>query len=348
MRVSATAEVDQLLREALAQARAAGWAGERYSFTPVGGGTQATVWRGRPAETGLGEVAVRLTPKPAALIGRIGGLVDSVDTVTCPRTFAVTALDDGDRRWTVHVCSWIGEGSARKDDPFRLGQDIARLHEELSRGGRDFTDRTLSFERGPTPGPDQELPGWFVARHLWRHRIYPQFAEHRPGMGIQPIHGDLHWDNVVAVGEGFGFIDFDKLMHAPRAFDLAKLIATGFFRVGRQGDPVRFQQSRAMELLAGYGSVRELTDAEVVAIEAFAVILNEEIARLGHVFDIPDYRAHADAVGDWWTRRHRRNPGDPLGIRANTDRPPPPSSATHQQLTAFPAPDPDPSTTDSR
>jgi len=326
---------DRLLHSALDCAREAGWPGDRYRFRPVGGGTQASVWQGYPEDPGSPEVAVRLTPKPAKLIRRIGGLVDSIDEVLCPRTLAVTHLLEEGRTWTVHVCTWIGQGSAGRDDPYSLGQHIARLHQQLATGGEEFTDRSLSFERGPVPPVEQELPAWYLARHLWRDRIFPQFAELDGHLRLQPIHGDLHWDNVVAAGSGFGFIDFDKLMHAPRAFDLAKLIATGFFTIGRNASHVRFKRGAAMDLLSGYRSVQPLTSTEVAAIEGFAVILNEQTAWLGHTFGNAAYREQADALGGWWTRRRRRHRSNPLGIRPPASAAAP-SSDLGQQLALFP------------
>jgi hypothetical protein len=326
---------ESLLRAALSVAENAGWPADGYEFSMVKGGTQANVWRGQPAIDGGGPgVAVRLTPKPAALIRRIADLVDRLEGVECPRTLAVGTLDAGNQSGTVHVGTWIGAGAADVRDPYCLGKDIARLHQQLARGGEDFTDRGLSFDRGPVPPAEQELPGWFVARHVWRDRIYPMFADRSPGR-VQPIHGDLHWDNLVAgTNGGYGFIDFDKLMHASPAFDLAKLLATGFFQVKPETEQVRFRASRAMDLLAGYQSVRPLTPAEFAAIEGFALVLNEQTAVLGDRFDVPPYRQQAAAVGGWWTRRRQRRPGDPLGLRQAAEEPP--TEPAGQQLAFFP------------
>lgn len=315
--MSSNLPLDELLSQALAAvSSSAAWSGSGYAFEPVGGGTQATVWHGHPADAGQPEVALRLTPKPAPLIGRIASLVNRVEGVQCPRTLSVGTLRSADRTWTVQVCTWIGKGTADRSNPYGLGQDIARLHQQLATGGQAFTDRQLSFERGPVPSPEQELPAWYVARYLWRDRVLPQFAGLAGQTPAQPIHGDLHWDNVVAVDGGYGFIDFDKLMHASPTFDLAKLIATGFFRVGEKDDPVRFQRSRAAELLAGYQSISPLREAELTAIEGFAVVLNEEIARLGYTYDVTAYQQQADAVGEWWTKRRRRDRHNPLGLRS--------------------------------
>jgi hypothetical protein len=315
------------------------WSATPYRFTPVGGGTQAAVWHGAAREPGMPDVALRLTPKPAALITRIGALVDALTDVERPATLAVAPLDGVERGGTVHVCVWIGKGTADRSDPHGLGQDIARLHLGMARDSGDFTDRRLSFERGPVPSPEQDLPAWYVARHLWRDRILPRFDGPQAHLRPQPIHGDMHWDNVVAgSGGGFGFIDFDKVMHAPPVFDLAKLLATGFFRVTPGGGSAVFHQSRAVDLLDGYHSVRPLTDADVAALEGFAVILNEETARLGHLYDVPAYRDQADAIGAWWRRRRRRNPGDPLGIRSATAPRIEPGIGP-RQLTIFPDPE---------
>ncbi|OON82204.1 phosphotransferase enzyme family protein [Streptomyces tsukubensis] len=299
------------------------WSASGYRFEPVAGGTMAAVWRGVSVSGRSPDVALRLTPKPAALISRIAELVDGAVEVECPRTLAVGTVETEAGPRTVHVCTWIGKGGADRSDPYGLGRDLARLHAALDRpDAGDFTDRRLTFERGPIPSSDQDLPPWYVARHLWRDRILPRLAQNQATLRHQPIHGDLHWDNVVAGGSGgsFGFIDFDKVMHAPPVFDLAKLLATGFFVY--QGDGARYQQARATDLLAGYRSIRPLTQIEITAIEGFAVILNEETARLGHAFDNPHYRHRANAVGAWWKNRRRQRPADPLGLREPTSRAP--------------------------
>jgi Phosphotransferase enzyme family len=286
-----------------------------YSFEIVGGGTQACVWRGLPAQSGRPVVALRLTPKPLELIGRIACLVDNVQAVECPRTLATGQVEVDGRRWTVHLCTWIGTGAGRTVDTHAVGQHLARLHQELGRSQIDFSDRRLTFERSPVPPAealDRGLPAWYVARHLWRDRIFAWMSLHAERLENQPIHGDMHWENVVATTDGFGFIDFDKLMFAPPVFDLAKLIATGFFRIG-QG--ARLQLRQTAELLEGYSSVRGLSDLEVVAVEGLAVMLNEEIARLGALYDVEAYRRQADTVAWWWITRRRRLRGNPLGIR---------------------------------
>ncbi|TMR08171.1 hypothetical protein ETD86_48925 [Nonomuraea turkmeniaca] len=338
-------EQDELLHAALATLAATvdtPWPGDGYHFRPVGGGTQATVWHAVPATLGVPEVALRLTPKPAPLITRIGELVNAVDGVERPDTLAVASMEHDGRTWTVHVCTWIGKGAADRSNPHGLGQDIALLHEQLARhGGEAFTDRRLSFERGPIPTDEQQLPAWYVARHVWRDRIYPTFASRQELLRPQPIHGDLHWDNVVAGSNGgFGFIDFDKVMHAPPAFDLAKLLATGFFPINPETGAVRFQQTRAAELLDGYRSVRPLTPAEVAALEGFIVILNEQTAALGHAYDVPHYRAQADAVGGWLLNRRRRNRSDPFGIRESSPASPPSTSSAEQIPLIDPVPGP--------
>src|SRR5262245_28232574 len=222
---------------------------DRYRFTPVSGATQAMVWKGEPRSTGAPAVALRLTPKPAQLVARIAAAVDELATVACPRTLAVDEVDVDGRAWTAHVCTWIGVPPQGRPDPAALGRDLARLHRELAGTGsrHDFRDRQLSFEPHRTPTADQELPSWYVARHLWRDRLYAWLTDQAGRLSSQPIHGDLHWANVVPTASGgFGFIDFDKLMYAPPVFDVAKLLATGFFRVGQVR--VRFARRDATRL----------------------------------------------------------------------------------------------------
>jgi hypothetical protein len=309
---------DQLLRQAIDCLVDNGADMDGYTFTPVAGATQAAVWKGVAKRDEQPAMALRLTPKPLELVRRIATLVDGVQTVECPTTVATERLQAGDRTWTVHLCTWIGIGAPRKADMRLLGEHLARLHLNLAGSSVDVTDRRLSFERSPTPPAEQQLPTWYVARHLWRDRIFAWLFTQTERMAPQPIHGDMHWGNVVATPDGFGFIDFDKVMFAPPVFDLAKLIATGMFRGGEQ---VRFQARKTTLLLEGYESVRALSDAELVALEGLAVLLNEETARLGTVYDIETYRRAADAVASWWIARRRRTRSDPLGIRTARQSP---------------------------
>lgn len=303
---------DDLLGKALASLGSSGIDVGCYEFSDVGGGTQATVWKGTPQQGGLPAVALRLTPKPLDLIRRIATLVNGLRTVECPRTLSTGQVNADGRMWTSHLCTWIGTGMRSAADMRQLGRDIARLHQELCRSEIDFSDRPLTFGRSPAPPVDQELPAWYVARHMWRDRIYAWLSTHTHGTSCQPIHGDLHRDNVVTTTDGFGFIDFDKLMYAPPVFDLAKLIVTGFFKIGIN---VRFQTRRTADLLEGYNSIRSLSDAEVVAIEGLAVIINEETARLGVLYDVEKYRKDAEEVASWWISRWKHARVDPLGIR---------------------------------
>ncbi|MEV0898219.1 phosphotransferase [Actinoplanes sp. NPDC049802] len=150
---------------------------------------------------------------------------------------------------------------------------------------------------------------------LWRDRIFAWLSTQSGHLALQPIHGDMHWENVVATDTGFGFIDFDKLMYAPPVFDLARLIATGMFSESGSGQ-VRFQLRKTLRLLAGYESVRPLSDVELVALEGLVVLINGQTARLGTEYDIDRYRHAADTGASWWITRRRRTRTDPFGIRA--------------------------------
>ncbi|WP_338676759.1 hypothetical protein V1460_30185 [Streptomyces sp. SCSIO 30461] len=131
---------EHLLRDALARVSGA-WHAAEYRFEPVVGGTMAAVWRGVSSTSQAPDVALRLTPKPAALISRIAELVDGVAGVECPQTVAVGTVETKTRPRTVHVCTWIGKGAVDRSDPYGLGQDLARLHSALARpDAGDFTD----------------------------------------------------------------------------------------------------------------------------------------------------------------------------------------------------------------
>jgi Ser/Thr protein kinase RdoA (MazF antagonist) len=142
----------------------------------------------------------------------------------------------------------------------------------------------------------------------------------------------MHWANIVPTKSGFGFIDFDKVMWAPAVFDLAKLIATGFFEIGTKA---RLRLQRVTQLLEGYTAQRSLSDKEADALEGLALLLNEETARIGMVYDVEPYREQAAAVAGWWIARRRRRGTNPLGIRDFLD-PAPASLVVEHQLALWP------------
>jgi hypothetical protein len=306
-----------------------------YTYQSISGGTQAAVWRGAPRDGAWPVIAVRLTPKPLELIQRIAAAVDQIRAVECPRTLGTSSVDLGGRALTVQVCTWIGISGAGKPDMRRLGWCLADLHTELETSDQDFSDRRLSFERAGLPAagdPDQELPSWYVASHLWRQRILAWLHLQAQILPAQPVHGDMHWANIVPTASGFGFIDFDKVMWAPPVFDLAKLIATGFFDVGAR---VRFREQRASQLLEGYTARRSLSGKEVAALEGLTLLLNEETARIGMAYGVDSYREQAAAVAGWWIARRGRRASNPLGVRDLLD-PAPPRHPGHYQMPLWP------------
>lgn len=306
-----------------------------YSYQSISGGTQAAVWRGAPFSATQPVIAVRLTPKPLELIQRIATAVDGIRTVECPQTLGTGSIEIDGRTLTVQVCTWIGSPAVGKPDMHRLGSCLAALHIELQASRQDFSDRRLSFERAELPAggdTDQELPPWYVAQHIWRKRIMAWLHLQAEVLPAQPIHGDMHWANIVPTSNGFGFIDFDKVMWAPPVFDLAKLIATGFFQIGAK---VRFRERGAAQLLEGYTARRSLTEKEAAALEGLALLLNEETARIGMTYGVDTYREQAAAVAGWWIARHRRRGANPLGIRDLLD-PGPAALVTAHQLPLWP------------
>jgi Ser/Thr protein kinase RdoA (MazF antagonist) len=306
-----------------------------YRYESISGGTQAAVWRGVPHRRADPEIALRLTPKPLELVQRIATVVDSIEAVECPQTLGTASIEVDGRRLTVQVCTWIGSAGLPKSDMYRLGACLAALHAELQASSQDFSDRRLSFERARLPASgdlDQDLPPWYVARHLWRKRILVTLHLQAKILPAQPIHGDMHWENIVPTSGGFGFIDFDKVMWAPAVFDLAKLIATGFFEIGAKA---RLRLQQVTQLLDGYTTLRSLSDREADALEGLALLLNEETARIGMVYDVEPYRQQAAAVGTWWIARRRRLGANPLGIRDLLD-PAPPSLVAEHQLALWP------------
>jgi Phosphotransferase enzyme family len=311
------------------------FSGDLYSYQSISGGTQAAVWRGAPRSAAQPLIAVRLTPKPLELIQRIAAAVDGIRAVECPQTLGTSSIEVDGRALTVQVCTWIGSPAAGKPDMHRLGSCLAALHSELQACGQDFSDRRLSFERAELPAsgdPDQELPPWYVARHIWRQRIMAWLHLQAQVLPAQPIHGDMHWANIVPTSSGFGFIDFDKVMWAPPVFDLAKLIATGCFEIGAK---VRFREQRVAQLLEGYTARRSLTKQEAAALEGLALLLNEETARIGMVYGVDTYREQAAAVAGWWIARRRRRGTNPLGIR-DLLGPAPATLVTGHQLPLWP------------
>jgi hypothetical protein len=306
-----------------------------YTYESISSGTQAAVWRGVARIRAHPMIALRLTPKPLELIQRIASVVDSINAVECPQTLGTSSIEVDGRTLTVQVCTWIGSAAFPKSDMYRLGACLAALHAELQASSQDFSDRRLSFERAALPAlsdPDQELPSWYIARHIWRKRILVSLHLQTKVLPAQPIHGDMHWANIVPTKSGFGFIDFDKVMWAPAVFDLAKLIATGFFEIGTKA---RLRLQRVTQLLEGYTAQRSLSDKEADALEGLALLLNEETARIGMVYDVEPYREQAAAVAGWWIARRRRRGTNPLGIRDFLD-PAPASLVVEHQLALWP------------
>ena len=301
---------EELLRTALECVRGQ-WRATGYRFAPVSAGTQVTVWHGRPESPGLPEVALRLTSKPAGLVTRIGRLIEAVTGVELPTTLAVGELRGSDAPRTVQVCTWVGGGPADRGDPYRAGRALAILHRGMALSAVDLSDRPLRFAPQPPAGPAG------AARELWQDRVRLVLEDDRR-LPAQPVHGDMHWGNIVAGRRGLGFIDFDKVMLAPSAFDLAKLLATGFFRV--EGSAACFDRGGAARLLAGYLAERPLESAWAAAVEGYVILVNESTAVLGDQPGFPGYRRQAAAVGAWWTDpgRDRR---DPLGVRAAAQTP---------------------------
>lgn len=297
---------EELLRTAL-ECVGGQWRATGYRFVPVGAGTQAAVWHGRPQDPGRPEVALRLTSKPAELVARIGRLTEAVTGVERPATLAVAELRAPDVPPTVHVCTWVGSGPADRGDPYRAGRALALLHNGLALSAVDLSDRPLRFAGEPPAGPAG------AARELWPDRVRLVLGSGRR-LPAQSVHGDMHWDNIVAGRHGgVGFIDFDKAMLAPPAFDLAKLLATGFFRV--EGSTARFDRAGAGRLLAGYLAGRPVEGPWAAALEGFAILVNEQTAALGDQLGLAGYRRQAAAVGAWWTGPGRDRE-DPLGVRA--------------------------------
>jgi hypothetical protein len=327
------ADSQELLTRALASLTGERFGRHHYTYEGVTGATQATVWRGVPVSGRSPAIALRLTPKPLELIRRIATVVDGITAVECPQTLALGSIEADGRMLTVQACTWIGSPAFPMSDMRLLGTCLASLHTGLQASGHDFSDRRLTFERAelpPSVDADQELPPWYIARHIWRKRILAWLDLQARSLPSQPIHGDMHWANIVPTGRGFGFIDFDKVMWAPPVFDLAKLVATGFFDIGAR---VRLREQRVAQLLQGYTAVRSLTRQEATALEGLALLLNEEIARLGMAYDIDEYRRQASAVGNWWIARRRRQ-ANPLGLRSLFS--PAPAPVTGQQLSLWP------------
>jgi hypothetical protein len=306
-----------------------------YTYQSISGGTQAAVWRGAPSSAAQPVIAIRLTPKPLELIQRIAVAVDGIRSVECPQTLGTSSVEIGGRPMTVQVCTWIGSSAVTKPDMRLLGSSLAALHSELRTSGQDFSDRPLSFERARLPASDYsdlELPPWYVAGHVWRQRIMAWLHMQAQVLPCQPVHGDMHWANIVRTSTGFGFIDFDKVMWAPPVFDLAKLIATGFFEIGTK---VRFREQGVAQLLEGYTTERDLTAKEAAALEGLALLLNEETARIGMIYGVEAYRDQAAAVAGWWITRRRRRGTNPLGVRDLLE-PAPAALVTGHQLPLWP------------
>ena len=166
-----------------------------------------------------------------------------------------------------------------------LGEAMARMHEVplAECFPRDYRMGWSLFERMyEAAGPESQWPEFLARLKAEGEQLSGSISEGLPE-GI--LHGDLFPDNVLGAGSVAAIIDFEEAWIGPRVFDLV-MAFVGFGWQGGAPVPERWQA-----LLAGYESVRPLTDSERVALPAMHRYATLSIAAWRywkHVMSEPD------------------------------------------------------------
>ncbi|MEQ9639202.1 MAG: homoserine kinase [Alphaproteobacteria bacterium] len=182
-----------------------------------------------------GEVLRQLAGRPAAIVTFLRGV--------------------SPKRPNVAQCGALGEALA---DLHRAGQDfeMTRPNDLSVAGWRRLLD-------GCGTRADEVAPGLLTALEEEFSHLQSLWPDHLPD-GV--IHADLFADNVLFLGEEVsGLIDFYFACNDLLAYDLAVCLNAWCFEPGGE-----FNITKARRMLAGYGSHRALSAAEVAALPLLA------------------------------------------------------------------------------
>ena len=201
-------------------------------------------------------------------------------------------LSDGGRYAVRDGVAWTllpyVEGGHLGSDPIALkslGEMMARMHEIPLADSfpQDYRMGWSLFERMyEEAGEESQWPEFLVQLKRWDEELRGSIPDNLP-QGV--LHGDLFPDNVLGDAAVVAIIDFEEAWIGPRAFDLVM----AFVGFGWQdGVP---QQECWGALLAGYESVRPLTESEKEALPALYLYATLSIAAWRywkHVMSEPD------------------------------------------------------------
>ena len=201
-------------------------------------------------------------------------------------------LSDGGRYAVRDGVAWTllpyVEGGHLGSDPIALkslGEMMARMHEIPLADSfpQDYRMGWSLFERMyEEAGSESQWPEFLVRLKRWDEELRGSIPDNLP-QGV--LHGDLFPDNVLGDAAVVAIIDFEEAWIGPRAFDLVM----AFVGFGWQdGVP---QQECWGALLAGYESVRPLTESEKEALPALYLYATLSIAAWRywkHVMSEPD------------------------------------------------------------
>jgi Ser/Thr protein kinase RdoA (MazF antagonist) len=227
---------------------------------------------------------------PDPLVAGDGSL--AVEASTAGETRACTVL-----RW---VDGRIREASARPVHLFRLGEAMARLHDQADgwTPPPDFVrirwDHETFFGEGMVYGNTPARGCWALLPAEVRVRFESVEARMAAIMsdvgGVGLIHADLHLGNAVFHRGGVGLIDFDDCGTGSRLYELA----VALWELRDRGDYARFRES----LLSGYRTWR---DVDVVHLDDFIALRQVafDLWYTGMAQVNPAFAARLDRVHRW-------------------------------------------------
>lgn len=185
----------------------------------------------QPVRDARGEALGRLAGRPAAIVTFLDGL--SV------------------RRPTAVHCAEIGRGLAELHDAVK-GFAMERPNALSVPGWRPLVEQAGAAADTVSPGLARRIAAELVVHET----SWPQ------GLPGGVIHADLFPNNVFFIGNRLsGLIDFYFACNDAFAYDLAICLNSWCFE-----SDLSFNLTKGQALLAGYESVRRLTDAEVEAL----------------------------------------------------------------------------------
>lgn len=198
-------------------------------------------------------LAARGVPCPTPLRTRDGRVLREL----CGRPAAMVSFLEGmwPRRPTPEHCAALGEALARLH---LAGADfsIRRANDLSVTGWRPLLAASLAHADDVKPGLAAEL----TAELDFLEGAWPA------GLPAGVIHADLFPDNVFFRGPALsGFIDFYFACDDFLAYDLAVCMNAWCFEPDRS-----FNATKALRLLAAYGRVRPLAEAEMAALAVLA------------------------------------------------------------------------------